>query len=969
MNTYVMGEIATLLAVTVLAGILIGWCIKSLFTGRTERKVRAHVARDVDDAAADVSNIRQALMRKEAQLKDATQELQKMRGRDISLKAGNTNQIDEINKLKNELALARQSLDRNRTEFNAFRNEKQSEIQNLGNKLSAFQSGGSIHDERMQESNETVSALRTAVRENDKVIDSLRARIKEGDTSVENLRNQLRSAETSLTDIRQTKQSDEATLAKLNTDLQKTRKESETFKRDYETMLENKNKEIARLQQKQQELGNVQTVLQQKEHEYNKLNQDSRENANRFGTQLADLKRTISEKEARQAEATKNLRRMQDQINALETKNRTLVASTEKQSAIAKQLENKSAEVVALNDMLKDVSTKRTQAANRATELENQLKTAQSGNTVAVEAQRKLEATTAMLQERDATISKLRADMEDIIDSRNKVSIELGELQTNSEKTRLALTQQSEQQITQMRSALQDRDKSFEKLRSDMDQMVGTRDRLTQELAKLQQHGSQLETFKTDMQSTVEKRESELQQRKASYEKLQQEFNQLANKRDDYEKRISALTAEVNTLTQKLQSQEQQSTLEITQLQPQLAEMRSRLSLADSENQKLSADLANVASLKLALTERDSTIHKLTVDLQDAKMTSASGAAHDDAIGKVNSLTSALKDRDDEISRLNTIVTDNRLGSQKYQSEIALLQQEVESQGNLIKGLEEQAENTLQLHKKIAAQSTEIEDLRASLYQNDAAPVSATSAVDSNSQALAALKTQLQQQNNETATLRNKLVQTQQSLSVAEEKLRQPASHELQLQQEQLKRQIEQRDWELKNVRKQLAEVTRSNATPTESKATRVTGNSPRPATPAGAAKDNATKSATKPRVFVRQKSTVSDTEALTGATAYNTSATRAAYTRDGYKIQRLDGGDDLTLLPGINARAQQELNNNGVSDFEQIALWGKREIAHFSERAGISIRDAENYNWPKLASQILEGNFRKSSFKEKDNS
>ena len=48
MNTYVMGEIAILLAVTVLAGILIGWCIKSLLSGRTERKVRAHVARDVD---------------------------------------------------------------------------------------------------------------------------------------------------------------------------------------------------------------------------------------------------------------------------------------------------------------------------------------------------------------------------------------------------------------------------------------------------------------------------------------------------------------------------------------------------------------------------------------------------------------------------------------------------------------------------------------------------------------------------------------------------------------------------------------------------------------------------------------------------------------------------------------------------------------------------------------------------------
>ena len=125
MNTYVMGEIATLLAVSVLAGILIGWCIKSLLAGRSARKVRSYVARDVDDAMADVEQMRSALDRKDEQLRESNLELQKMRGRDISMKAGNTSQVDEINKLKNELAVARQSLDRNRTEFNTYRNDRQ----------------------------------------------------------------------------------------------------------------------------------------------------------------------------------------------------------------------------------------------------------------------------------------------------------------------------------------------------------------------------------------------------------------------------------------------------------------------------------------------------------------------------------------------------------------------------------------------------------------------------------------------------------------------------------------------------------------------------------------------------------------------------------------------------------------------------------------------------------------------------
>ena len=982
MNTYVMGEIAILLAVTVLAGILIGWCIKSLLSGRTERKVRAHVARDVDDAAADVANIRQTLLRRDAQLKDANLELQKMRGRDMSIKAGSDTQVDEINKLKNELALARQSLDRNRTEFNAFRNEKLTEVQSINNQLASYQTGGSVHDERMSEANETIGALRNAVRENDKVIDSLRARIKEGDSSVENLRTQLKASETSLQDIQKTRQTTDASIATLNADLLEATAQRDKFKRDYDSMLENKNREINKQQQKLEELGKSQTTLHQKDHEYKKLQQESQANSKRSAEQLNALKRTISENESQRAESLKNLKRLQDQVTALEAKNQTLVANAEKQAllhtkqlqqaskeldtsrSLGKQVENKSAEVIALNDMLKDVSNKRIEAQSRVKQLESKLQSTEAQAAAATDAQRKIASTTAMLQERDATIAKLRTELDDVVDNRNRLSIELGELQAASEKTKTALTQQSEQQIAQMQSALQDRDKSFEKLRSDMDQMASARDRLTGELEKLQQHGTQLETFKSSMETTVAQRDTELQQRKAAYEKLQHEFNQLANTRDDYEKRISALTAEVTAQSKLLKEQEKRTASEASQA----ATLRSRLSLADSENLKLNSELSDSAELNLAITERDSVIQKLNVELQDAKMNSASSTSQEEANSKITSLTSALKDRDVEIARLNNVVTDNRLSTKKHQSDTTLLKQEIESQGKLIKELEQQAENTLTLHKKIAAQSTEIEELRASMYRGDT-----VDSANATSKEIEHLKAQLEKQSSETNRL------TQQLSTGNTEQSKQSA--DLKLQVAKLQSEVEQRNTDIQRLQKQnnsLSETTneltrlkaqlqqRDQKTTSTQPQSEAAANQKHAKTASEETTDNRT-AAAKPRVFVRQNSDSKVTESLTGVAA-NTSG-RAAYTRDGYKLKHTNGSDNLALLPGISARAEKELNANGVAEFEQIALWSSREISHFAERAGVSAAEAERYNWPALARQILDGTFRKSEFEHTDNS
>jgi chromosome segregation ATPase len=1031
MNTYVMGEIATLLAVSVLAGILIGWCIKSLLAGRKERKVRSYVARDVDDAMADVEQMRAALDRKDDQLRDVNVELQKMRGRDISMKAGNTTQVDEINKLKNELAVARQSLDRNRTEFNAFRNDKQQEMQSLNNKLSSFQAGGPIHDERMVEANETISALRNATRENDRVIESLRARVKEGDTTVENLRNQLKSAESSASEYETTRKTAEESVGKLNVTLKEVTAERDQLKRDYDVTLSNKNSEITRLQGRIEELGTVQTSLKAKEHELGKLNQQVQDNASRAGDQIAELKQTIANKEAERAAYLKDQKRMQQQLASLQAENGRLMTQSDQEvkalksrveaanqeltsaTSLKTQVENKSAEVVALNDMLRDVSNKRNELQARVTKLEKQLHASGAEQQEHKASQRKLADVTATLHERDSTLaklrsefdtvvaarnelsaetgslqnnnSKLRRELDEVVESRNRVSIELGELQSSKDRATAEIKGESEKQLSQMVVALKERDQSFEKLRKDMDEMTVTRDRLTAELQKLQNRGAELETFKSDMQTAVANRDSELEQRKTAYQKLQEEFNQLTKVRSDYEARINSLKGEVQEQAKKLQDQERHSKQEIDKLQPQVAELRSKLSLADSENQKISSELSDAAALRLAVTEKESVIQKLQIDLQDARLNS--NGVDQNAQSKLDSLTMALKDRDTEISRLNSALTDNRVSSKQSASEINLLKQEVDSQSKLIKGLEEQSENTLTLHKKIAAQSTEIEDLRARLYQGEE-PADRAEEITS-------LKSQLQQQNGTIQTLTQQLNDSQKIARDARAEVSsvtQSSSNDSALKDQisQLQNQLNSRNAEVRKLQQdsqayarlqtqhqQLQREHESTKAQVQSAKSQVAARQQAPSatTQANTGQTNTAQAKTgtvassKPRVFLRPDNKPASTESLTGVAGNYQARGKATYTRDGYRIKRMDGHDDLTLLPGIGRKAEQELNKHGVTEFEQIALWGNREVMHFAERSGITVAKAESYNWPKLAREILQGTYRRAEFMESDGS
>ena len=46
------------------------------------------------------------------------------------------------------------------------------------------------------------------------------------------------------------------------------------------------------------------------------------------------------------------------------------------------------------------------------------------------------------------------------------------------------------------------------------------------------------------------------------------------------------------------------------------------------------------------------------------------------------------------------------------------------------------------------------------------------------------------------------------------------------------------------------------------------------------------------------------------------TNARRALYTRDGYRLKRTDGLDDLALLPGLNLDLAESLRANNVTEF-----------------------------------------------------
>ncbi len=746
----VMGELASLLGLTAIGSAIIGWCIRSFTAGGTEKKVRQNLARDMDDAIKDAKHLRLSLHNKDNELKDLRSELQRMQRKDSSTDAGNRSQVGEINELKKKLAASKKTLLDNQTEFNSFRTEAQKEESALKAKLANFTNSSSANSDRLHEANETVAALRSAGRENDKVIDSLRARVKEADSTVENLRNQLKSSESGLSKARTVTTEHDKKLEDLTKQVGESRQTIAKQKREYDLMLDNKNSDIKGLHTKLEDLTKHSATIKTREHEFNKRSEIFKEKENnhldtvsRYQEEVVDLKKVISERDLALSKSRSQINDLNNQVKSVQEQGQQQVRS---------KIRSKSAEVAALNDMLKDSASKRDSL------------------------QKNLDETNKNLNEKDVQIKSLRGELDDVVASRNKVSTQLGELQAQGnialEKLQqdfntLAKTRDSyKSRIDSLQTEVSDLKKSKEselkvlsassqsnenKLKENNRQLVSESKVLQQEIKTLNtkrgEYKSRIDGLQTQVSELTQAKENQLRELRQELstrsqqneDKLKETNQQLNNQNQTLQNDLKTLAAKVKDQTHAIELQKtdltkhttlnQRLTTQLDEKDKQVSDFRTKLVREEGESQRLNRELSDTEVLRLTLTERDAELRKLQIELQDAK---ASGGPMqktvDDLTRKNDSLINAMRERDEEISRMNTMITNNSVRSKQQTSSINLLTQEKESQSELIKSLELQAENSLHLHTKIAEQSTEIEGLRARIFEHDNQTRTTTSA-------------------------------------------------------------------------------------------------------------------------------------------------------------------------------------------------------------------------------------------------
>lgn len=872
-----MGEVFSMLGLSAFAGVIIGWCIRNFFGG-SEKSARQHFARDIDEAVQDANHLRATLDSKQEELHQARHELQQMRRSGSSSESETRVQVAEINSLKNQLAASKKTLHNNQSEFNTFRTEAQKEQTELRNELAKYTNAGAASPERLNEANETIAALRSAVRENDKVIDSLRARVKEADSSVENLRNQLKSSESVRSKTQNVTLEYDRKIEELTKKADDSATTIEKQKRDYDLMLENKNQDIKNLHTKIEDMTNSSSSLQTREHEFNKELKSLKETQTRHKSEIVDLKRVISDRDQALTKARQRTTELNEEIRSIkeheERELEQMQAKVKDATEIRSKVKSKSAEISALNEMLTDSSNKRNSLQADVSNLKR------------------------TLEEKDTSITSLRSEIDDVVASRNKVSSQLGELQTqgnialeklqqdlnNLAKTRdeyKARIDSLQQEVTELKSSKQKLDQLTESSKVKEEKLKGESKVWQNEVKKLNtssdEYKRQIESLQGQISELTRSKDSQLQELRtqltASNDSSKSKITQITS---DFSNRNTMLQNDLKTLQAKVKEQSltienhksdlanqieinKRASAKIAENEKKVADLRTRLHQEESQSQRLNHQLSEAESVRLTLTERDAELRKTQIELQDATTSGAPLQAQLDAqVQKCDTLIRAMQDRDEELARLNTQLTNNSLRSKQQQSSITLLTQEKDAQTELIKSLEKQAESTLQLHTKIAQQSTELEDLRARLFER------------------------------ENRTTGSSKAQVQSGL-----------------------RQVETRQT-----------------------------------------------SSSKPRVFVRSET---DTETLTGATGYQSSA-RPQFTADGHRTQGPDGTDNLSLLPGITSTIAGALSRHGITAFEQVANWGDREVAHYAERVGVPVQRANQFNWPKAASSILNGTFRTDS-------
>ena len=168
-------------------------------------------------------------------------------------------------------------------------------------------------------------------------------------------------------------------------------------------MLDNKNSDIKGLHTKLEDLTKHSATIKTREHEFNKRSESFKEKENnyldtvsRYQEEVVDLKKVISERDSALSKSRSQINDLNDQVKSVQEQGQQQVRS---------KIRSKSAEVAALNDMLKDSASKRDSL------------------------QKNLDETKKNLNEKDVQIKSLRGELDDVVASRNKVSTQLGELQ------------------------------------------------------------------------------------------------------------------------------------------------------------------------------------------------------------------------------------------------------------------------------------------------------------------------------------------------------------------------------------------------------------------------------------------------------------------------------------------------------------------------------------------------------------
>lgn len=822
-----------------LASALVGWAFKSM-TG-AGRKQSRRTAQAIDRAVEDANHLRRSVDKKDAELRELRVETLRLKRHDSGNESSTREQVVEINKLKSELGASNKALRDNQAEFNDFRTDKKVELSGLRKELAKYEAGGTSNSERLADANDTVSALRSAVRENDTVIDSLRARIKESDSTVENLRNQLKNAQSSTATVESVRNEFADKVERLTKERDENQITVDKQKREYDHMLATKNHDVKNLQRKLDDLSGESSNLKKREVEH-------KNSEGKIKSEITELKRVISDRDTALSNAKRQITELDSKLAASQN-----LIDENINSQTTSKLKTKAAEIAALNDMLKDSSKKRDEL---------------QGNFDKIKAE---------VKEKDTRIESLRSELDQVVENRNSVSSQLGELQTQGnfaleklqeDLNNLANTRDEYKgRIDQLHGQVADLKREKDDLRTSLTkEFQNTGDALKKDKVGLENDKLKLQQETQRLKQQSDSKYTELQQERAKLidranakeVELNKKNVELANTNISMKRQLNALEeklggqdSQLHSLRQEISGLNETRTKLASQLkdkETQLTDTHGRLQKEESESQRLNSALSDTEALRLSLTERDAQLRKTQIELQDIKAGGSAQKSVSDMEHKVDSLMGALQQRDEEISRLNEQVTTNRLQSKEHQSNIQILNDEKAAQKTMISTLEKQAESTLQLHTKIAAQSTEIEDLRARLFEQDHTG--------------------------------------------------RPASD----------RQMD------------------TNA---------------------------------KPRVFVRP-----DTEALAGVSVGGTgggyqSGNKPTTTLDGKRVKRADGNDDLSILPGVTHTIAGAFARNNVVEFEQIAQWSEREVAHYAERCGVSVQRAKKYNWPKAARQILSGNYR----------